>query len=73
MKADQLRDKKDAELAEELVELQREQFTLRMQAGTGQLDAATQLRSARRNVARIKTIQRERELGTQAAKQDHQV
>lgn len=62
MKAEQLREMTDDQLDSELLVLRREQFNLRMQAGTGQLAGANELRAARHNVARIKTIVREREL-----------
>ncbi|HMB73854.1 MAG TPA: 50S ribosomal protein L29 [Gammaproteobacteria bacterium] len=62
MKAAEIRAKEDAELAEELVRLRREQFNLRMQAATGQGARPDQFGKVRRDVARIKTILRERKL-----------
>ena len=59
MKAAELRSKTIAELEEELVELRREQFNLRMQQGTGQLTRPDQFRKVRRNIARVKTVLRE--------------
>jgi large subunit ribosomal protein L29 len=59
MKAAELRSKTTAELEQELVELRREQFNLRMQQGTGQLTRPDQFRKVRRNIARVKTILRE--------------
>ncbi|HEX9585517.1 MAG TPA: 50S ribosomal protein L29 [Gammaproteobacteria bacterium] len=60
MKARELRAKSDEELAKELGELSREAFNLRMQRGTGQLSRPSQIKNTRRNIARIKTIQKER-------------
>jgi large subunit ribosomal protein L29 len=59
MDAKELRNKSAAELQEELHGLLREQFNLRMQQGTGQLNNPARLRSVRRDVARIKTIMNE--------------
>lgn len=63
MKARELRAKSDEELDKELGELSREAFNLRMQRGTGQLSRSSQFKTVRRDIARIKTIQKER-LGT---------
>jgi large subunit ribosomal protein L29 len=60
MKAKELREKTDAELAEELVKLRREQFNLRMQAATGQAAKPDQFGKVRKAIARLKTVQRER-------------
>ena len=60
MRATELRQKSVEELGELLLELRREQFNLRMQQGTGQAARPSQLRELRRNIARIKTIQNER-------------
>lgn len=62
MKASDLRKKTDEELGTELSELAREAFNLRMQKGTGQLSRHSQVRVVRRDIARIKTIQRERKV-----------
>lgn len=59
MKAADLRKKSAGELEQELLELRREQFNLRMQQATGQLTGGAALRAARRNIARIKTVLRE--------------
>jgi len=56
MKASELRKKKPAELRQLLSDLQREQFTLRMQKGTGQLGRPSQVRFVRRDIARIRTV-----------------
>lgn len=61
MNANELREKKRVELIEELLGLRREQFNLRMQRATGQLVRSDQFTKVRRNIARIKTVMRERE------------
>tara|TARA_B100002049_G_scaffold17754_1_gene12079 strand:+ start:168 stop:359 length:192 start_codon:yes stop_codon:yes gene_type:complete len=56
MKAAELKEKSVEELNAELINLLREQFNLRMQHTTGQLEKTDQLRKVRRNIARVKTI-----------------
>ena len=56
MKATELRDKSAEELAEDLLELRREQFNLRMQQATGELAQNSQHRRVRRDIARVKTV-----------------
>ncbi|WJG09947.1 50S ribosomal protein L29 [Aliiglaciecola sp. LCG003] len=56
MKTAELKDKNVEELNAELINLLREQFNLRMQHSTGQLEKTDQLRKVRRNIARVKTI-----------------
>ncbi len=58
----ELRDMSDEQLALTLNETVEHLFRLRMQAQTERLDAPSELRRNRRLVARIKTLQREREL-----------
>ena len=58
-----LRSQTTDQLADELLKLKKEQFNLRFQAATGQLDNASRLKSVKRDIARIYTILRERELG----------
>jgi large subunit ribosomal protein L29 len=60
MNASELREKKDDELEQELLGLRREQFNLRMQQATGQLVRPDQYGKVRKDIARIKTILRER-------------
>lgn len=60
MKATELRQKSDADLEKELLDLRRAQFSLRMQLATQQLNNTSQLGKVRKDVARIKTIKRER-------------
>ncbi len=56
-----LRAKSDEDLRKELYELNREAFNLRMQKGMGQLSRPSQVKTVRRDIARLKTILRERE------------
>jgi large subunit ribosomal protein L29 len=56
MKAQELREKNAEELNAELLGLLREQFNLRMQAATGQLQQTHTLRAVRRDIARVKTV-----------------
>ena len=60
MNAQELKTRSESELAEELSELLQEQFNLRMQKGTGQLVARHELRRVRRNIARVRTVMREK-------------
>lgn len=62
MKTIELRDLDSEELAVRLSELKEEIFNLRFQKATGQLDDHRQIRRVKRDVARIRTILREREL-----------
>ncbi len=56
MKAADLRAKSKDELRDELVSLKKEQFNLRFQAASGQLENTARVRQVRRDVARIQTI-----------------
>ena len=56
MRASELTNKSVEELQEELLSLLREQFNLRVQYATGQLNQTHQVRNARRNIARVKTV-----------------
>ncbi len=60
MKTEEIRSKTEEELAQELVNLHREQFNLRMQKTTGQLSKPDQLQKNRKTIARINTILREK-------------
>ncbi|NND54070.1 MAG: 50S ribosomal protein L29 [Gammaproteobacteria bacterium] len=70
MKASELKDKSKDELLDELVELRREQFNLRMQQATGQMARPDQYRKVRKNIARVKTVLRQQEIdaGAKAGK-----
>ena len=61
--AAELRAKADDELVEELRKAKEALFNLRFQAATGQLESHGRLKAVRRDIARIYTIMRERELG----------
>lgn len=61
--AAELRVLEDEALATKLVEAKEELFNLRFQSATGQLESHGRLRAVRREIARLYTIMRERELG----------
>jgi large subunit ribosomal protein L29 len=61
--AAEMRDLADAELVTRLAEAKEELFNLRFQVATGQLDNNRRLHTVRRDIARIYTVMRERELG----------
>ncbi len=67
MSVKEFRGKKSDELLEQLVALRREQFNLRIQQATGQPARADQVARVRRDIARLKTVLRERELQDQKA------
>ncbi|GAA2519879.1 50S ribosomal protein L29 [Pilimelia columellifera] len=67
VKAEELRELSEEELVTKLREAKAELFNLRVQAATGQLDNNRRLQVIRRDIARIYTIMRERELGLSAA------
>ncbi|MDQ0836369.1 50S ribosomal protein L29 [Sphingomonas faeni] len=57
---DDMKTKSDDQLSESLGELKREQFNLRFQAATNQLEKPSRVREVRRDIARIKTLQAQR-------------
>ncbi|MBI5870118.1 MAG: 50S ribosomal protein L29 [Actinobacteria bacterium] len=61
MKANELRDLSDEELIERMRETRKQLFNLRFQHATGQLDNPRKLRLVRQDIARIMTVQGERE------------
>jgi large subunit ribosomal protein L29 len=61
MRASQLRDMSDDQLQQSLADRRQELFNLRFQAATGALENSARLRLAKREIARILTVQRERE------------
>jgi large subunit ribosomal protein L29 len=67
VKAAELRENSDEELIAKLREAKAELFNLRVQGATGQLDNHRRLQVVRRDIARIYTIMRERELGLSTA------
>jgi large subunit ribosomal protein L29 len=62
MKARELRDFNSAELQHKYQELVEELFNLRFQLATGQIENVGRISAVRRDVARVKTVQRERQL-----------
>ena len=60
MKAQEIREKSVGELKEQLLELLREQFNLRMQKATGKLSQTHLLKQVRRDIARVKTVLNEK-------------
>ena len=59
MDATELRSKSQEELSEELLNLRKEQFNLRMQLATGQLTRPNEYRRVRKDIARVKTVMNE--------------
>ena len=57
---DDLKVQSDDQLQQQLVDLKREQFNLRFQAATNQLEKPSRVREVRRTIARIKTVQNQR-------------
>lgn len=66
MKADEIRDYDDVEITARLKELREEQFKLRFKSATMELENPGTLRRVRRDIARLRTILRERELAKKA-------
>ncbi len=56
MKASELKGKSPDELKDELVKLKKEQFNLRFQQATGQLENSARVRQVRRDIARVSTF-----------------
>ena len=66
MNAETLRELSTEELNKKVVELKEELFNLRFQMATGQLENPMQLKQVRKDIARAKTVIREREIAAQA-------
>ena len=66
MKAQDVRTKSLDQLKDELVKLKKEQFNLRFQTATGQLEKTARVKEGRRDIARVKTILREKAEAGQA-------
>lgn len=66
MKANEARNMSPAELEAKLTELKKDLFYLRMQHATNQLDNPIKINSVKKDIARIKTILREKALQTKA-------
>lgn len=64
---DDLKVKTDDQLQQELEQLKREQFNLRFQAATNQLEKPSRVREVRRTIARIRTLQNQRTRASQSA------
>jgi len=60
MNAAEMRSKSPGELKQELMELLKAQFSLRMQHATQQLSNSSQLRKVRRDIARVRTVLNEK-------------
>jgi len=67
VKAKELRDMTVEELQKKMNDTKDELFRLRFQLATGQLDNAMRIKEVRRNIARVKTVIREREIGIRRA------
>ena len=61
MKVSDVKAMTDDQLQDELISLKKEQFNLRFQTATGQIENTARIREVRRTVARIKTVQGERQ------------
>ncbi len=55
------------QLSEQLASLKKEQFNLRFQRATGQLETTARVRAVRRDIARLKTVQAQRRAGEKKA------
>ena len=66
MQAKELREKTEQELNDLLIEKRREQFNLRMQAGSGQPPRSNLFGEVRRDIARIKLVMSEKKAGSAA-------
>ena len=64
---DDLKVKTDDQLQQELIDLKREQFNLRFQSATNQLEKPSRVREVRRTIAQIKTLQTQRAKAQQSA------
>jgi len=63
MKPEELRGMTPDQLSEQLANLKKEQFNLRFQRATGQLENTARVRAVRRDIARLKTVQAQRRTG----------
>ncbi len=66
MKASDVRTKSADQLKDELIKLKKEQFNLRFQSATGQLEKTARMKEVRRDIARVKTILREKAVAGKA-------
>ena len=63
MKANEIRSMSESELEQKLADLKKDLFMLRMQHATNHLDNPTRNSATRRDIARVKTVIREKQLG----------
>jgi large subunit ribosomal protein L29 len=68
LKIADIRDLTPDQLNDELIKLKREQFNLRFQKATGQMNNTARVRIVRRTIAKLKTVEREKAAKTGAAK-----
>ncbi len=66
MKAEDIREMSDAEIERRIRDLKQELFNLRFQNATGQLDNPLRMRSVKKDIARLKTVERQRQLAQEA-------
>ena len=67
MKANDVKQMTDDQLKDELLKLKKEQFNLRFQKASGQIDNTARVRQVRRDIARIKTVLNEKKKGSEAS------
>ena len=68
MKPEEIRSLTPDQLDEQLVKLKKEQFNLRFQRASGQLENTSRVREVRRDIARLKTVQVQKRNGASAEK-----
>jgi large subunit ribosomal protein L29 len=68
MNGTEIRDMTDGEIKDRIEQLQEERFRLRFRSATQQLENPMLLRNLRRDIARLMTVQRERELQNQGSR-----
>jgi large subunit ribosomal protein L29 len=68
MKAAEFRDMSIDQLDDQLALLKKEQFNLRFQTASGQLESTARVREVRRDIARVKTVARQKQAGSAAKK-----
>ena len=64
MKASELKDQTPDQLDDQLSKLKKEQFNLRFQVATSQLENSARIRQVRRDIARVKTIARQKQVAS---------
>ena len=66
MKIDEVRGLSADQLSEQILKLKKEQFNLRFQKATGQLENTARVRQVRRDIARIKTVAQQKRAGAKS-------